>query len=101
MFKVKNKLTPALLLFASVVFLFLFIGGEYLHTQIHHHNSSSSQEQCPFYQILVQLFIALITLFTLVALKTRKFVVKHQPLSRSIQYFNLPNLRAPPVSLIS
>ncbi len=95
----KNKLLFALLLLATFSFVFFSTGGEFLHSKIHHHHTQSSNDQCPVYQLLAQVFIAL-SAFVFAAFSP----IISRSMRRSSEFVfqslhNLPNLRAPPVSL--
>ena len=99
MFKNKNKLGFLLLFFALFGFVFLSVGGEFLHSQIHHHNTQASHDQCALYVFQVQLFIALLAVIAAVSRRIQRYVVNAVQVLSSQSQINLPYLRAPPVSL--
>jgi len=48
------------MLFAAVMSLaVLIIGGNYLHSHIHKHESQAAHQQCPVYQLQAQAFTAI------------------------------------------
>jgi len=51
-----------ILLLAVIGLAVLSVGGDYLHSQIHHHADESSREECPLYRFLVQSLIALVVI---------------------------------------
>jgi len=63
----------------------LSAGGEYLHSIIHHHNHGAFDQDCPFAQLLLTAFWAII-----LCLGTLKARPRHRP----------PTLRGPSVSPI-
>lgn len=57
----KNKFLLIFLFLAVLGFATFAIGGEYLHSHIHHHHDQASKKQCPVYQLQMQAFLALST----------------------------------------
>ena len=99
MSRYKNKLALTLLFLAISSFVFISVGGEYLHSIIHHHNDQDSHDQCAVSQLQVQAFtgqaaVILVLLFLLVA-----YLKKTYQISIFQICFNLPYSHAPPVSL--
>lgn len=97
MFKNKNKFLLCLLFLAALSFIFFSVGGESLHSQIHHHQDQASHGQCFIYQIQIQTFIAvsaiviafLIELNGCVTTACQSIIIKF--------YQSLINPRAPPI----
>ena len=95
----KNKLTLTLLLLAIFSFVCISVGGDFLHSIIHHHKDEASRDQCFVSQLLVQAF----TIQTAVILALSFLIVEH--LQKTYQApafqtrYNLPYSQAPPVSL--
>lgn len=100
MSKHKNKLSLVLAFLAVVTFAAVSLGGNFLHTKIHHHQDQSSREECPVSQLQAQVLIALpavlLAVFFRVAFRSTK---THQE-SVVQSLYSLPPLRAPPVSLL-
>ena len=99
MFNHKNKLTLTLLLLAIFSFVCISVGGDFLHSIIHHHKDEASRDQCFVSQLLVQVF----TIQAAVVLALSFLIVEHlqktyQTLTFQTRY-NLPYSQAPPVSL--
>ncbi len=94
---IRKHLCLGLALLALFSFCLLFLGGNFLHNHIHHHDTSQSLEECPFSQLLTQSLLLLIVLLTALVLKNRPFSFTTVPpfVSKTHQFF--PNLRAPPV----
>lgn len=97
----KNKLVLGLLLTAVLGFAVLSIGGEYLHSRIHKHETQASHQQCPIYQVQTHAFTAvgavLTALFIKIALtgvvcRSKFFVFQSS--------YILPESHAPPFSLL-
>jgi hypothetical protein len=95
----KNKYFLSLAFIAAVFFLSVSLGGEFLHDHIHHHESQKEHDDCPVYQLALQLIIP--TLFFAFALPV--FVQQKISLIRKVSplsiYCAFPSPRAPPVSL--
>ena len=95
----KNKLTLTLLLLAIFSFVCISVGGDFLHSIIHHHKDEASRDQCFVSQLLVQAF----TIQTAVILALSFLIVErfqktyHEPVFQTC--YNLPYSQAPPVSL--
>ena len=99
MLKHKNKLALALLLLAIFSFVCISIGGEFLHSIIHHHKDEASHDQCFISQLLVQAF----TIQAAVILALSFLIVENLQKTYQVPVFqtcyNLPYSQAPPVSL--
>ena len=99
MLKHKNKLGLAFLFLAVFSFVFISVGGEFLHTKIHHHKDQASSDQCFISQLLAQVFTiqaaVILALFFLLA----AYLKKTYQASVFQSCFNLPNSHAPPVTL--
>ena len=99
MLKHKNKLALTLLLLAIFGFVCISVGGEFLHSIIHHHKDEVSHDQCFISQLLIQAFTiqasVILTLSSLLA----AYLKKTYQASVSQACYNLPYSHAPPVSL--
>ena len=99
MLKHKNKLALALLLLAIFSFVCISVGGEFLHSIIHHHKDEASHDQCFISQLLVQAF----NIQAAVTLTLSLLLVRHLEKTYQVSVFqtcyNLPYSQAPPVSL--
>lgn len=93
----KNKFILGLL-FAAILGLAIFtIGGEYLHSRIHHHESQDAQQQCPVFRFKAQALTVFVTLSVALFFKVIAscFILDVQPFT--FQSNNLlPEFRAPP-----
>jgi len=69
MLKNKNSLFIGLLFLAALSFVFISVGGEFLHSYIHHHNDQESHDQCPISRLQAQVFV--LVLVILAALRQR------------------------------
>ena len=99
MFRSKlNKFALALALFALIGFLSVSIGGDLLHNRIHHHNTQASHDQCAVYLLQTQVLISIIGLMVALFLKSSPRSIETCQVIFSRSCFNLPNLRAPPIS---
>lgn len=99
MFKNRNKFLFCLLFLAVSSFIFLSVGGEFLHSQIHHHQTQASHDQCPVYQLQAQVSVALSAIvFALFLPIVSRLIKKYQKFVFQSLH-NLPYLRAPPLSL--
>jgi hypothetical protein len=90
------------LLFAAVISLCVItIGGEYLHSLIHHHDTQESHQKCPITQFLAQVFIALGPVLAAVVIS---IVYAGTSVYRKIflarPAYILPDSHAPPVSFL-
>ncbi len=99
MLKSKNKFILGFLLLAAVSFICLSIGGEFLHSQIHAHNSQASQDQCPLSQFLTQIFLAALFTWLAVGIKTiqKLFTLSFRLVDQLAEFFCCS--RAPPAVL--
>jgi len=99
MIRFRNNFLLTLAFLAFSVFLFVSLGGEFLHERIHHHESRAEQDDCPVYQLLAQVFLfVIVVVFGL----QKVCICRAIPVNEifiSCQRYLLPNLRAPPVSL--
>jgi hypothetical protein len=96
----KQKIFLSFAFAASLFFFSVFLGGEFLHSRIHHHATQQEQGDCPVYQLAAQvLLFAMAAAF--VAPVFCSYVVD---LTREVYPFNIwcafQNLRAPPASLL-
>jgi len=96
----KNKFLWGFLLFTVFNLAVLYLGGEYLHSQIHKHESRAAHQQCPIYQLQTQVFTAIgavlavlfsAIVFTNIVRRTQDFVLQ-------LNYI-LPESHAPPFPL--
>ena len=99
MIQLRNKFFFAFAFLAASIFLSASLGGEFLHQHIHQHQTKSSHDDCPLYQLLVQAFLFAVAL----ALGLQESIFESTAVSNKVlisrpQYL-LPRLRAPPVSL--
>jgi hypothetical protein len=95
----KQKIFLSLAFAASLFFFSVFLGGEFLHSRIHHHATQQEQNDCPFYQLAAQvLLFALVTVFA-----TPVFCSYVIDLTREVYPFNIwcafPSPRSPPATL--
>ena len=95
----KNKLVLTLLFLAVFSFVFISVGGEFLHSVIHHHKDQCSHDQCFVSRLQAQVFtsqaaVILALLFLLV-----EYLKKTYQVSVFQACCNLPYSHAPPVSL--
>ena len=95
----KNKYFLALAFVAAVFFLSVSLGGEFLHQNIHHHESKASHDNCPVFQLLAQAFLFVVAaVFGLQEIFSGNLPVFDEVVI-SRQKYLLPSLRAPPGSL--
>ena len=100
MFRSKiNKLALALLFFAFAGFLTISVGGEFFHSHIHHHADQSSHDRCFVHLLQTQAFLAVLGIAVALVKKEAPSEPQAHRTSFSHSFLNLPNLRAPPVSL--
>ncbi len=97
----KNKIKFSLLLLALSGFLIFFLGGEYLHSRIHHHQNETSSESCPVHQLVVQAFTTLTVVITATSLVFTELFSQSFQFSRSLPHFTLASPRAPPASIFA
>ena len=99
MHKHKNKLALTFLLLALCSFVCISVGGEFLHSIMHHHKDQASYDQCSVSQLLVQVF----TIQAVVILALSFLLVGHLKKTYQVPVFQtchiLPYSQAPPVSL--
>lgn len=96
----KRRIFFSLALTAALFFFASFLGGEFLHSHIHHHASQQEHNDCQFYQLAGQMFVfAVAVLFASSVFSALSF-----RLTRAVHPFKFwhacPNPRAPP-SLLS
>lgn len=94
-----NKLALALLFFAFAGFLTISVGGELLHSRIHHHSDQASHDQCFVHLLQTQAFIAILGIAVALVKKEIRCEPQVHRTNFSHSFLALPNLRAPPVSL--
>ena len=94
-----NKWFVVLMCLTVFGFVFFTIGGEFLHNHLHHHAPQTSRDQCPFYQLQTQLFVAVSYIITALFLKTlsRLFFTYQTVLLPFCR--KLPDSQAPPAFL--
>ena len=63
----KGKYFFSLAFLAASFFLSIALGGEYFHERIHHHATQEEHDECPLYQLAVQLILFVMT-FTVMPL---------------------------------
>lgn len=96
MFKNRSKLLFCLLFLAVSSFIFFSVGGEFLHSQVHHHHDQASHDQCFLYQLQVQFLILLLATLIALLLKVTPFFVKTHHTFALQSFGDLPASRAPP-----
>ena len=84
------------LCFALLGFAFFSLGGDFLHGQIHDHEQGTEQE-CPFYQFLVQALILIVVVIAALKIKVQYQSENSYQLATSKVHLSLPSLRAPPI----
>ncbi|MBP9855138.1 MAG: hypothetical protein KBD53_09770 [Candidatus Omnitrophica bacterium] len=99
MFKDMKKFSLILALLAIFSFVAISIGGEFLHSKIHHHQTQPSHDKCFISQLQAQLLILFVTLLAVLFTKVISFSIVLYQIIIPSSHFNLPSLRAPPVSL--
>ncbi len=96
MFSLKKLYGLSFLLFAALNFVFLSLGGVFLHEHVHHHHDEASFENCFLSQLQIQVFVVLLGVCSSVIFK----VVADLPLFYFIPVLpmlkRLPASRAPP-----
>jgi len=97
-----NRFLLGFLFLAVLGFAVFSLGGEYLHSHIHHHPDEASHQQCPVYQLQTHIFTALCGLLVVLFFKTFcfYFVCNFQAPFIQSSYF-LPEFRGPPVFVTS
>jgi len=95
----KNKLALTLLLLALLGFVFISLGGEFLHDIIHHHKDQDSHDQCFVSQLIVQAFTIQATVILTLALLLLEYFKKTFQVPIFQTRYNLPYSQAPPVLL--
>ena len=99
MIRFRSKFLFAAAFLAASIFLSISLGGEFLHQNIHHHESKASHDDCPVYQLLAQVFLFVIAaVFGLQEAFNGKLPVFDEVFI-SRQKHLLPSLREPPASL--
>ena len=99
MIRFRNKILLAFAFLATSIFLSVSLGGEFLHQNIHHHESKASHDNCPVYQLLVQAFLFVVAvLFSPQEIFNGKLPLLDEVVI-SRQKYLLPSLREPPISL--
>ena len=98
MLKHKNKLTLTLLVLALCGFVFISVGGEFLHDIIHHHKDQDSHDQCPVSQLVVQSFTIQAAIVLALSLLLLEYLKKAYQIPVFQACCNLTHSRAPPVS---
>ena len=99
MFKNKNDLFRGLLFLAVLSFVFISIGGEFLHSNLHHHQDQTSRDQCFVYQVQAQAFIVSVAALVALLIKINQDVAATYQVFVSNPYRIIPFSHAPPVSL--
>lgn len=100
MLKHKNKLAVLCLVLAVLSFACFTVGGEFLHSQIHHHPDQDSHDQCFIYQLQIQIFTVISTVVIAFLIKCNGCISATSPVIIVKFYRGLTNPRAPP-TLIS
>ena len=99
MFKHNSKLAIVFLLLAVFSFVFFSVGGEFLHSKIHHHKDRASGDQCFFSQLLAQVFTVQAAVILAFSFLAATYLIKAYQVSVFQFCYNLPYYHAPPVSL--
>ena len=99
MLKHKNKLALTLLLLAIFGFVCISVGGEFLHSIIHHHKDEVSHDQCFISQLLVQAFTIQAAVILVLSFLLLEYFKKTYQAPIPQACCNLPYSHAPPVSL--
>ncbi len=92
----KNIIFLGLAFAASVFFLYLSLGGDFLHERLHHHATQAEHNDCPVHQLSAQWLLSGVTLVLVVS------VVFHQAFDLTRDRFPfeawrlIVNPRAPP-----
>jgi len=95
----KNKYFLSLAFVAAAFFLSVSLAGEFFHERIHHHTSQEEHDDCPVYQLGLQLIIyTVVFAFVPPIFFQQSFNVIREVFSFRI-CCELSNPRAPPVSL--
>ncbi len=95
----KNKYFLSLAFVAVVFFLSVSLGGEYLHERIHHHTTQEEHDECPVYQLALQLILfTIIFAVTIPVFFQQSFSLIHEVFPVRL-CCELSSPRAPPVSL--
>jgi hypothetical protein len=93
------KLFFSIAFLAASLFLSISIGGEFLHQNLHHHASQQEHDDCPLYQLALQLLLFTIAfILALPVFSNQKVLVVRNPLILRI-CCAFPSLRAPPTTL--
>ena len=98
MLRNNRKLILVLLFVALAGFLTISIGGELLHSHIHHHADKASHDRCSITLLQAQVFL---TILGIVLAGIVRVVPHFSQVSAplfTLLFLTLPNLRAPPVS---
>ncbi len=95
----KNKYFLSLAFVAAALFLSVSLGGEYFHDHIHHHTTQEQHDDCPVYQLAIQLITFTVAFaFVLPIFFRQSFsLIREVPFLRICCALSSP--RAPPVSL--
>ncbi len=95
----RNKIFLFLALGVAAFLLSLSVGGEFLHDHIHHHATQEAHDDCPVYQLMTQffIFVVVIPIFFAFVSFVNIFILPESFTSNLS--FNLPHLRAPPITL--
>jgi hypothetical protein len=95
----RNKFFLTLTLLAASIFLSVSLGGEFLHKNIHHHQDTASQDECPVSHLLAQLFLFVVAAVFVVQKVNISSIVPANEIFIFPNKFLFPSLRAPPISL--
>ena len=94
----RNTCNLSAVFLAAILFLGFSLGGEFLHEQLHHHETQASNDDCVIHQLQAQALLG----FAVVLLASRlvfvdNFLSQHTCIIRSA-YYSLDRGRSPPFS---